>query len=163
MTPRCVAACPLKNQDRFPEPKKPIPANWPKGQPEYWSDKRQVTDRLTPYNWTYLQKATVQYGGKEYRVPIPRHRPLHIQPLRQRLPQGRRQPPGVHLSAEVGWLATKGHNVAMSLLLLGIVAHLLAFAIPANRRLIKCRFHGQVDLAYAEQRHPLGTSSCAPG
>ncbi|MZP29881.1 4Fe-4S dicluster domain-containing protein [Heliobacterium undosum] len=71
-TPRCVAACRQKNQSRFPEPQKPIENYWPQDKHEDWSDKRQVTNRLTPYNWTYVQKVTVQHEGKQQDIYVPR-------------------------------------------------------------------------------------------
>ncbi len=63
--------------------------------------------------------------------------------------------PWFELPAEVAWTATTVHNVSMLLLLFGIVGHLAAFAIPANRKLIGGMFHGKVDLDYAVHRHCL--------
>jgi Fe-S-cluster-containing dehydrogenase component len=37
-----------------------------------WSDKRDVTDRLTPYNWLYIQHAAVEKDGEEIELTIPR-------------------------------------------------------------------------------------------
>ncbi len=65
--PRCVAACRSKNQSRFPEPQKPIGDYWPRKGYEDWSDKQQVSNRLTPYNWTYVQSVTV--NGKTVYIP----------------------------------------------------------------------------------------------
>ncbi|MBS3908445.1 MAG: 4Fe-4S dicluster domain-containing protein [Actinobacteria bacterium] len=67
VTPLCVSACRIKNNGRFPDPKEPIPDNWPTGKKEDWSKKREMTDKLTPYNWTYVQ--TVKVEGKELNVP----------------------------------------------------------------------------------------------
>jgi Fe-S-cluster-containing dehydrogenase component len=39
---------------------------------EDWSDKREVSDRLTPYNWLYIQSALVNYNGKDYNLTMPR-------------------------------------------------------------------------------------------
>lgn len=66
-TQKCVTACRTKNAQRFPNPKKPIPDNWPTGKKEDWSDKRELTDRLTPYNWTFVQK--VEVDGQELHLP----------------------------------------------------------------------------------------------
>lgn len=65
-TPLCVTACRTKNQQKFPEPIQPIPLNWPTGKNEDWSKKRQVTDKLTPYNWTYVQKVKVEHDGRDH-------------------------------------------------------------------------------------------------
>jgi Fe-S-cluster-containing dehydrogenase component len=43
-----------------------------------WSDKRDETSRLTPYNWLYIQEATVNINGKEETYTIPR-RCMHCQ------------------------------------------------------------------------------------
>ena len=43
-----------------------------------WSDKRDVMDRLTPYNWLYIQEASVKVNGKEETFTIPR-RCMHCQ------------------------------------------------------------------------------------
>lgn len=66
-TPLCVEACQAKNRSRFPEPVKPIMDYWPRKGYEDWSDKRGLRDRLTPYNWIYLQKAVVD--GKTIYAP----------------------------------------------------------------------------------------------
>lgn len=71
-TPRCVAACRAKNQSRYPQPEGPIQPYWPQTKYEDWSDKQQVTNRLTPYNWTYVQKVTVVHAGKDQDVFVPR-------------------------------------------------------------------------------------------
>lgn len=55
----CVDACASKNQARYPEPVDDIPVNWPTGKYEDWSDARELRDRLTPYNWTFVEKAEV--------------------------------------------------------------------------------------------------------
>ncbi|KAB2951852.1 4Fe-4S dicluster domain-containing protein [Heliorestis acidaminivorans] len=64
-TPQCVLACRQKNQSRFPEPEKPILDYWPHKNHEDWSAKRELTNRLTPYNWTYVQKVTVPTASTE--------------------------------------------------------------------------------------------------
>jgi Fe-S-cluster-containing dehydrogenase component len=51
----CVYACQDANAHKFPEPEKPFPKMVPDRVPvEDWSDRRDVTDRLTPYNWLYI-------------------------------------------------------------------------------------------------------------
>ncbi|MHB1133582.1 MAG: 4Fe-4S dicluster domain-containing protein [Chloroflexota bacterium] len=71
-TPICTAACRQKNAARFPRPVSPIPGNWPNGKPEDWSDKQNVTDRLTPYNWTYVQRVVVEWQGQKQELSVPR-------------------------------------------------------------------------------------------
>lgn len=66
-TPACVTACRTKNADHFPEPGKPMHDYWPQKQHEDWSGKRDLTTRLTPYNWTYVE--TVQVGDQTVSVP----------------------------------------------------------------------------------------------
>ena len=63
--------------------------------------------------------------------------------------------PGVGFPETVNLAATTLHNVAAILLLLLVVAHLAAFLVPANRKLVGAMFHGKVDREYVEHRHPL--------
>jgi len=65
--PACVSACKSKNESRFPEPVENIQNYWPQKKHENWSDKRDLTKRLTPYNWTFVQN--VKVDGKEISVP----------------------------------------------------------------------------------------------
>lgn len=75
----CVAACREVNAQKFPEPAKPFPEMYPSTvKVEDWSTKRQVDDRLTPYNWLYIQSARGQYQGQRFEVHIPR-RCMHCQ------------------------------------------------------------------------------------
>lgn len=75
----CVYACKDANAHKFPEPEKPFPKMVPARVPvEDWSEKRDVTDRLTPYNWLYIQYATGVKDGKEITLTIPR-RCMHCQ------------------------------------------------------------------------------------
>lgn len=76
----CVEACRESNSAKFPEPEKPFPKMSParRAKPEDWSDKRDVDDRLTPYNWLYLQMTEVEYKGESYELSIPR-RCMHCQ------------------------------------------------------------------------------------
>lgn len=72
-TPRCVAACRTANAHRFPEPDPAMLKDyWPQKKHEDWSDKRDVTDRLTPYNWTFVQSVEVEHEGETRRVHVPR-------------------------------------------------------------------------------------------
>lgn len=69
----CVTACQQANADKHPEPKKPFPKMFPDRVPvEDWSDRRDVSDRLTPYNWLYIQHATATKNGNEIELTIPR-------------------------------------------------------------------------------------------
>ncbi|MDD3313336.1 4Fe-4S dicluster domain-containing protein [Pseudodesulfovibrio sp.] len=76
----CVDACRESNAHKYPEPKKPFPPMLPAGRakPEDWSGKRDVDDRLTPYNWLMIQTAEVDYKGRHYEINIPR-RCMHCQ------------------------------------------------------------------------------------
>jgi Fe-S-cluster-containing dehydrogenase component len=76
----CVEACRDVNAPKFPEPQKPFPTMYPTGRVKVadWSDKRGVTDRLTPYNWLTIQEATVTVDGEEKTFTIPR-RCMHCQ------------------------------------------------------------------------------------
>lgn len=69
----CVEACRNSNQNRFPNPSKPFPKMFPKRvKAEDWSEKKDVIDRLTPYNWLTIQQADVQTEEGELTVYIPR-------------------------------------------------------------------------------------------
>jgi formate dehydrogenase iron-sulfur subunit len=69
----CVEACKEVNETKFPDPKKPFPKMYPNRVPIVdWSDKQDVTDRLTPYNWLFIQSATVKINGEETELTIPR-------------------------------------------------------------------------------------------
>lgn len=71
-TPECVLACRMKNQDRFPEPQEPMKDYWPQKRHEDYSKERERIDRLTPYNWTYVEEVEVEHQGKMEKVSIPR-------------------------------------------------------------------------------------------
>lgn len=70
--PLCVAACRERYFSRVPEPVDPIPELFPRGQVEDWSKRKDVFDRLTPYNRIYVQKAAVSGDGKVREFHIPR-------------------------------------------------------------------------------------------
>jgi Fe-S-cluster-containing dehydrogenase component len=65
--PRCVEACRKVNESQFPGPREPIKDLWPQKTHDDWSKKKHVIDRLTPYNWTTVQK--VQVDGDEVFIP----------------------------------------------------------------------------------------------
>jgi Fe-S-cluster-containing dehydrogenase component len=70
--PACVAACKALNQDRIPKISEPIPAPWPQKKVEDWSKKRDVSDRLTPYNFIYVHRADIEDGGQKRTLFVPR-------------------------------------------------------------------------------------------
>jgi len=75
----CVEACRETNAPKFPEPTRPFPKMFPSTvKVEDWSTKRQITDRLTPYNWLYIQSARGQFQGQRFEIHIPR-RCMHCQ------------------------------------------------------------------------------------
>jgi ferredoxin len=60
----CVEACSEVNFEKFPDPQKPFPEMFPIRVPvEDWSEKKDVNDRLTPYNWLFIQHAEVDIDG----------------------------------------------------------------------------------------------------
>jgi formate dehydrogenase iron-sulfur subunit len=69
----CVEACAMANSHKYPKPVKPFPEMVPRRvKAEDWSEKQDVTDRLTPYNWLFIQRATVEIDGEEKEISIPR-------------------------------------------------------------------------------------------
>jgi Fe-S-cluster-containing dehydrogenase component len=69
----CVDACSEANTEKYPDPKKPFPKMYPDRVPvEDWSEKQDVNDRLTPYNWLFIQHAAVEINGQETELTIPR-------------------------------------------------------------------------------------------
>ena len=75
----CVEACRETNAHKFPEPEKPFPKMYPaKVKAADWSGKRGVDDRLTPYNWLFIQTVSGEHEGKPFELNIPR-RCLHCQ------------------------------------------------------------------------------------
>ena len=70
---KCVTACKQENAHKFPEPDpEKIKDYWPKKMHEDWSGKRDVTNRLTPYNWTFVQSLDVEHEGRTEKVHVPR-------------------------------------------------------------------------------------------
>ncbi|MBN2439179.1 MAG: 4Fe-4S dicluster domain-containing protein [Deltaproteobacteria bacterium] len=70
--PACVSACKTIQQGQVPEPVDPIPVPFPTRKVEDWSKKRDVANRLTPYNRIFVQKAEVEIDGHKRNVFIPR-------------------------------------------------------------------------------------------
>lgn len=69
----CVDACRARNLARVPLPVQPIPQPWPHWVPvQDWSDRRQLRDCLTPYNWLYIQSCSIRRGGAARRLFLPR-------------------------------------------------------------------------------------------
>lgn len=70
--PVCVSACRAINKDKIPPIAEPIPVPWPRKTVEDWSRKREVTNRLTPYNFIYVHQADVDLNGEKKTVFVPR-------------------------------------------------------------------------------------------
>lgn len=69
----CVEACTEANESKYPNPQKPFPQMYPKRvKVADWSEKQDVNDRLTPYNWLFIQHAEVTIDGEETELTIPR-------------------------------------------------------------------------------------------
>jgi formate dehydrogenase iron-sulfur subunit len=72
----CVAACREVNEAKFPAPEGPMPDMIPRNKVKIadWSsaEKRAVDDRLTPYNWLFIQSAAGEYNGEAFEINIPR-------------------------------------------------------------------------------------------
>lgn len=62
---------------------------------------------------------------------------------------------GIVLNDSLLFWSTQLHNLGAVLLLFGVVAHLAAFLIPANRKLMPSMFHGKVDEEYVRERHSI--------
>ncbi|MFZ5651876.1 MAG: 4Fe-4S dicluster domain-containing protein [Bacillota bacterium] len=72
--PQCVIACREEKKFAFPDPVPPdqIQNYWPHKKKEDWQGKKDLTSRLTPYNWTFVQNVRVEHEGKSVDVFIPR-------------------------------------------------------------------------------------------
>lgn len=71
--PRCVTACRTENEARFPEPRdEDVKDYWPQTKHEDWRPKRNVKTTLSPYNWTFVQKISVEHDGKVHDLNIQR-------------------------------------------------------------------------------------------
>lgn len=62
---------------------------------------------------------------------------------------------GVQVSNGVLYWAAQLHNLAMVLIIFAIVAHLGAFVVKANRKMLPGMFTGYVDKSYVEERHSI--------
>ncbi|RSK28152.1 4Fe-4S dicluster domain-containing protein [Bacillus sp. HMF5848] len=72
-TPLCVLACREKNNNRFPKVnKEELKPYWPQTFNEDWSDKQDMTSRLTPYNWSFVDKVEVEHKGVKEQLHVPR-------------------------------------------------------------------------------------------
>jgi Fe-S-cluster-containing dehydrogenase component len=75
----CVEACAEANAAKYPNPEKPFPKMYPnRVKVEDWSHRQDVDDRLTPYNWLYIQSAQIEKDGELLDINIPR-RCMHCQ------------------------------------------------------------------------------------
>lgn len=70
--PACVGACKEINKDKIPPITEPIPEPWPRKTIEDWSKKREVFNRLTPYNFIYVHKAETGGDGQKKTIFVPR-------------------------------------------------------------------------------------------
>lgn len=72
----CVEACRDINGNKFPKPQKPFPQMAPVERVPVadWStpEKREVMNRLTPYNWLFIQRAQGIYESRSFNLNIPR-------------------------------------------------------------------------------------------
>lgn len=69
----CVEACREAWQSSVPDPVSPIPQPFPARVPiEDWSKRKDVQDRLTPYNFLYVEMLAVSHKGQEVEINIPR-------------------------------------------------------------------------------------------
>jgi cytochrome b subunit of formate dehydrogenase len=59
------------------------------------------------------------------------------------------------LAPGLTWVNTTAHTLGFAVFLVGVLAHLAAFALRANRPLLPSMVTGRVSRAYAEHRHPL--------
>lgn len=70
--PVCISSCKETMNPTVPVPVDPIPSPFPTNIIEDWSKKQEVSDRLTPYNRIFVQKARIKVEGEEKTVAIPR-------------------------------------------------------------------------------------------
>jgi len=72
----CVEACREENEDKYPDPQGTMPVMRPTSRVKVadWSseEKREVTSRLTPYNWLFIQHAEGEHRGEPFALDIPR-------------------------------------------------------------------------------------------
>ncbi|MDL2346654.1 4Fe-4S dicluster domain-containing protein [Campylobacter hyointestinalis] len=65
--PLCVKACKDKNEPNFPRPQNPIMPYFPQTKFEDYQNQKDNINRLTPYNWTFVE--SVKVGQKEIFIP----------------------------------------------------------------------------------------------
>jgi len=70
--PACVEVCKAINKDKIPPVSANIPEPWPRKTIEDWSREKEVFQRLTPYNFIYVQKVDVVTDGQQKTFFIPR-------------------------------------------------------------------------------------------
>lgn len=69
----CVNECRDRWQSSVPDPVRPIPRPFPQRVPiEDWSGRKEVQDRLTPYNFLYIEMLEVEHQGETLELNIPR-------------------------------------------------------------------------------------------
>ncbi len=72
----CVDGCRHVNGFKYPQPQGEMPTMYPVRRVKVadWSapKKRAVSNRLTPYNWLYIQTANGTHNGKPFTLYIPR-------------------------------------------------------------------------------------------
>ncbi len=71
--PRCVTGCQKENEARYPNPRdEDVRDYWPQTKHEDWRSKKNLKTTLTPYNWTYVQKVSVEHEGSTWDLNIQR-------------------------------------------------------------------------------------------
>jgi Fe-S-cluster-containing dehydrogenase component len=70
--PACVSACKTINKETIPRIADPIPVPWPRKIIEDWSGKREVSNRLTPYNYIYVHRAEIEDEEGKRTLFVPR-------------------------------------------------------------------------------------------
>ena len=69
----CVAGCREQWQSSVPDPVDPMPKPFPPRVPiEDWSKDKDVQNRLTPYNFLYIEMLEFEYKGEARELYIPR-------------------------------------------------------------------------------------------
>lgn len=69
----CVDGCREQWQSTVPDPVSPIPQPFPSRVPvQDWSRRKDVQDRLTPYNFLYVEHLNFTHQGREVELHVPR-------------------------------------------------------------------------------------------
>jgi Fe-S-cluster-containing dehydrogenase component len=71
-TPACVSTCKTIHNDKIPQVIENIPEPWPRKTIEDWSKKKEVSNRLTPYNLIYVHRADIDMTGQHKTLFVPR-------------------------------------------------------------------------------------------